>query len=72
MVLTFIILMVMKTGQPALLYLVPCTLLTSSVIAWRRKEMKKFWNGGSYEIMEQTDNAVNEENSITGEAQEVQ
>ncbi|XP_018432196.1 PREDICTED: signal peptide peptidase-like 2A [Nanorana parkeri] len=70
MVLTFIILMVMKMGQPALLYLVPCTLLTSSVIAWRRKEMKKFWNGGSYEIMEQTDNAVNEENIITGETQE--
>ncbi|XP_068131498.1 signal peptide peptidase-like 2A isoform X2 [Hyperolius riggenbachi] len=70
MVLTFVILMVMKMGQPALLYLVPCTLLTSSVIAWRRKEMKKFWNGGSYEIMEQTDNAVNEENIITGEAQE--
>ncbi|XP_072258525.1 signal peptide peptidase-like 2A isoform X2 [Pyxicephalus adspersus] len=71
MVLTFVILMVMKTGQPALLYLVPCTLLTSSFIAWRRREMKKFWNGGSYEIMEQTENAVNEEH-ITGEAQEVQ
>ncbi|KAM5172168.1 signal peptide peptidase-like 2A isoform 1-T1 [Mantella aurantiaca] len=72
MVLTFIILMVMKTGQPALLYLVPCTLLTSSVIAWKRREMKKFWNGGSYEIMEQTDNAVNEENIITGDTQEAQ
>ncbi|KAM9312598.1 signal peptide peptidase-like 2A [Gastrophryne carolinensis] len=70
MVLTFVILMVMKTGQPALLYLVPCTLITTSVIAWRRKEMKKFWNGGSYEIMDQTDNAVNEENILNGEAQE--
>ncbi|XP_053321117.1 signal peptide peptidase-like 2A isoform X2 [Spea bombifrons] len=67
MVITFIVLMVMKTGQPALLYLVPCTLITSSAIAWMRKEMKKFWNGGAYEIMEQTDNAANEENITRGE-----
>ncbi|XP_075064041.1 signal peptide peptidase-like 2A isoform X2 [Mixophyes fleayi] len=72
MVLTFVILMVMKMGQPALLYLVPCTLFTSSVIAWSRKEMKKFWNGGCYEIMEQTDNTVGEENIRTNEAQEAQ
>uniref|UniRef100_A0A8C5MAC9 Signal peptide peptidase like 2A n=1 Tax=Leptobrachium leishanense TaxID=445787 RepID=A0A8C5MAC9_9ANUR len=63
MVITFVVLMVMKSGQPALLYLVPCTLVTCSVIAWIRKEMKKFWNGGAYEIMEHTDNAVNEENA---------
>uniref|UniRef100_A0A7M4FBJ5 Signal peptide peptidase like 2A n=1 Tax=Crocodylus porosus TaxID=8502 RepID=A0A7M4FBJ5_CROPO len=49
MVLTFVVLALMKMGQPALLYLVPCTLITSSVVAWRRKEMKKFWKGSSYQ-----------------------
>ncbi|KAM4747859.1 signal peptide peptidase-like 2A isoform 2-T2 [Rhinophrynus dorsalis] len=71
MILTFIVLTVMKMGQPALLYLVPCTLITSSVIAWRRKEMKKFWNGGGYEIMEHVDNPINEE-EITDEEQGAQ
>lgn len=50
MILTFVVLMVMKTGQPALLYLVPCTLITVSVVAWSRKEMKKFWEGSSYQV----------------------
>nr|XP_054498508.1 signal peptide peptidase-like 2A isoform X5 [Agelaius phoeniceus] len=50
MVLTFIVLALMKMGQPALLYLVPCTLITSSLIAWRRKEMKKFWKGSNYQV----------------------
>ncbi|KAG8440534.1 hypothetical protein GDO86_006325 [Hymenochirus boettgeri] len=67
MVLTFIVLILMKMGQPALLYLVPCTLITSSFVAWRRKEIKKFWNGGGYEIMEHMDNAVTEEGLTSGE-----
>lgn len=50
MIITFVVLMVMKTGQPALLYLVPCTLITASIIAWSRKEMKKFWKGSSYQV----------------------
>ncbi|KAJ7396098.1 transient receptor potential cation channel subfamily M member 7 [Pitangus sulphuratus] len=50
MVLTFVVLALMKMGQPALLYLVPCTLITSSLVAWRRKEMKKFWKGSSYQL----------------------
>ncbi|XP_069078635.1 signal peptide peptidase-like 2A isoform X2 [Pleurodeles waltl] len=49
MVLTFVVLALTKKGQPALLYLVPFTLITSTVIAWRRREMKMFWKGGSYE-----------------------
>ena len=31
-------------GQPALLYLVPCTLGTTLTIAWRRKELNWIWN----------------------------
>ncbi|EHB17939.1 Signal peptide peptidase-like 2A, partial [Heterocephalus glaber] len=50
MILTFIVLVLMRKGQPALLYLVPCTLITASIVAWRRKEMKKFWNGSSYQV----------------------
>lgn len=50
MIITFVVLMVMKTGQPALLYLVPCTLITASIVAWSRKEMKKFWKGSSYQV----------------------
>ncbi|OCT86912.1 signal peptide peptidase-like 2A [Xenopus laevis] len=70
MVVTFIVLTLMRMGQPALLYLVPCTLLTSSVIAWRRKEMKKFWNGGGYEIMDHVDNVVHEEGLTSSEQEE--
>ncbi|MBZ3872868.1 Signal peptide peptidase-like 2A [Sciurus carolinensis] len=50
MILTFVVLTLMKKGQPALLYLVPCTLITASIVAWRRKEMKKFWKGSSYQV----------------------
>lgn len=50
MILTFVVLVLMKKGQPALLYLVPCTLVTASIVAWRRKEMKKFWKGSGYQV----------------------
>lgn len=68
MILTFVVLVLMKKGQPALLYLVPCTLITASIVAWRRKEMKKFWKGNSYQTMDHLDYATNEENpALTGE-----
>uniref|UniRef100_A0A5F8HAT2 Signal peptide peptidase-like 2A n=1 Tax=Monodelphis domestica TaxID=13616 RepID=A0A5F8HAT2_MONDO len=50
MVLTFIVLVLMKQGQPALLYLVPCTLITVVIVAWRRKEVKKIWKGSNYQF----------------------
>lgn len=50
MLITFLGLALMKMAQPALLYLVPCTLLTCAFVAWYRKEMKKFWNGSSYQV----------------------
>ncbi|XP_043841631.1 signal peptide peptidase-like 2A isoform X2 [Dromiciops gliroides] len=67
MVLTFIVLMLMKHGQPALLYLVPCTLITVVIVAWRRKEVKKIWNGTSYQMMENLDYGANEENVTTNQ-----
>nr|KAF6502814.1 signal peptide peptidase like 2A [Molossus molossus] len=72
MILTFVVLVLMKKGQPALLYLVPCTLITASVVAWRRKEMKKFWKGNSYQMMDQPDYATNEENPVIAGEQIVQ
>ncbi|XP_066198773.1 signal peptide peptidase-like 2A isoform X1 [Saccopteryx leptura] len=72
MILTFVVLVLMKKGQPALLYLVPCTLITASVVAWRRKEMKKFWKGSSYQMMDQPDYATNEENPVNAGEQIIQ
>ncbi|XP_023579812.1 signal peptide peptidase-like 2A isoform X1 [Octodon degus] len=69
MVLTFVVLMLMKKGQPALLYLVPCTLITASVVAWRRKEMKKFWKGSAYQMMSHLDYSTNEENPVPADEQ---
>jgi hypothetical protein len=36
---------VMNMGQPALLYLVPCTLGTMSFLGWRRQELRQLWEG---------------------------
>ncbi|KAH0503290.1 Signal peptide peptidase-like 2A [Microtus ochrogaster] len=72
MIITFVVLVLMKKGQPALLYLVPCTLITASVIAWSRKEMKKFWKGSNYQVMEHLDYSTNEESPGTTGEQAVQ
>lgn len=52
LVLTFLGLMIMHGGQPALLYLVPCTLLTTVVIGWQRKELKQLWTGNPKRLEE--------------------
>lgn len=44
MVLTFVMLILLRRGQPALLYLVPCTLLPPFILAWRRKQLGWLWN----------------------------
>ncbi|XP_060549279.1 signal peptide peptidase-like 2A isoform X2 [Pantherophis guttatus] len=59
MVVTFVCLVFMNKAQPALLYLVPCTLIPCALLALYRKEMRKFWNGNSYQVMT---SASNEEN----------
>ncbi|XP_045168364.1 signal peptide peptidase-like 2B [Mercenaria mercenaria] len=45
LIITFCALALMETGQPALLYLVPCTLVTTYVIGCIRGEVKMLWNG---------------------------
>ncbi|KAI5616600.1 signal peptide peptidase-like 2A precursor, partial [Silurus asotus] len=52
LVLTFVVMLLSKMGQPALLYLVPFTLLTSALLAWKRKEFKQFWAGTTYQVLD--------------------
>lgn len=47
LVLTFISLFLMDTAQPALLYIVPCTLVPVAALALARGEFKEFWGGDS-------------------------
>ncbi|KAM5235537.1 signal peptide peptidase-like 2A [Ctenodactylus gundi] len=67
MVLTFVVLVLMKKGQPALLYLVPCTLAAACIVACARKEMRKFWQGGSYQVMSHLDYSTNEETAAASD-----
>ncbi|TTP59347.1 Signal peptide peptidase-like 2A [Bagarius yarrelli] len=51
LVLTFVVMLLSRMGQPALLYLVPFTLLTSGLLAWKRREFKQFWAGTTYQVL---------------------
>ena len=50
LLVTFVALALMQKGQPALLYLVPCTLLASFVVALWRKELAMFWTGSGFAV----------------------
>ncbi|XP_018418511.1 PREDICTED: signal peptide peptidase-like 2B isoform X2 [Nanorana parkeri] len=50
LLVTFVALALMQRGQPALLYLVPCTLLTSLTVALWRKELPMFWTGSGFVV----------------------
>jgi hypothetical protein len=43
LVLTFFMLVLLKRGQPALLYLVPCTLIPPFILAWSRGQFLWLW-----------------------------
>nr|XP_042899515.1 signal peptide peptidase-like 2A isoform X1 [Parasteatoda tepidariorum] len=45
LLITFVGLFLMNTAQPALLYLVPCTLIPPAIIGWCRGEFSLLWNG---------------------------
>ncbi|KAM9826670.1 signal peptide peptidase-like 2A isoform 1-T1 [Syngnathus typhle] len=49
MLTTFTVMLLSGMGQPALLYLVPFTLITSATVAGCKGQMKQFWAGTSYE-----------------------
>ncbi|XP_062966568.1 signal peptide peptidase-like 2B isoform X2 [Cynocephalus volans] len=48
LLVTFLALALMQHGQPALLYLVPCTLVTSGAVALWRRELAMFWTGSGF------------------------
>ncbi|VTJ68980.1 Hypothetical predicted protein [Marmota monax] len=48
LLVTFVALALMQRGQPALLYLVPCTLVTSCLVALWRRELGAFWTGSGF------------------------
>nr|XP_033811196.1 signal peptide peptidase-like 2B isoform X2 [Geotrypetes seraphini] len=50
LLVTFVALALMQRGQPALLYLVPCTLITSFAVALWRKELGIFWTGSGFVV----------------------
>ncbi|MBN3308837.1 SPP2B protein, partial [Amia calva] len=50
LLITFVALAMMEMGQPALLYLVPCTLLTSLAVALWRRELPMFWTGSGFAV----------------------
>ncbi|XP_077570209.1 signal peptide peptidase-like 2A isoform X1 [Stigmatopora nigra] len=54
MIATLTAMLLSGMGQPALLYLVPFTVLTSVAVAACRGEIKQFWTGTSYEREELT------------------
>ena len=49
LLLTYGALIVMKSGQPALLYIVPCTLYVVLFVAWLRGDVKQLWEGTAEE-----------------------
>lgn len=67
LIITFVALAFMKTGQPALLYLVPCTLGTTFVIGLKRKEVRKLWNG-VYHITTKKDSSEDKVTTNTNSA----
>ncbi|XP_043820346.1 signal peptide peptidase-like 2C [Dromiciops gliroides] len=48
LLVTFLAMILMQMGQPALLYLVSCTLITSLVVAICRQELSLFWTGQGF------------------------
>ena len=52
LLLTYVALVVMRSGQPALLYLVPCTLYVVLAVAWWRGDVKQLWDGTEEEQAE--------------------
>ncbi|XP_059863315.1 signal peptide peptidase-like 2B isoform X2 [Delphinus delphis] len=54
LLVTFMALALMQRGQPALLYLVPCTLVTSCALALWRRELGMFWTGSGFADLPQS------------------
>lgn len=53
--LTYVALYMMQMGQPALLYIVPCLLLTTIMVAWKRGELGSMMRGQHHRHHHQLD-----------------
>jgi len=63
MCICFFVLFVFKTAQPALLYLVPCTLGPVCIAGWFNEDLAELWVGISYSELAETQ-APDEEQGI--------
>jgi hypothetical protein len=59
---------ILQRGQPALLYLVPLTIIPTVLIGWRRNQLKLLWYGNKEhiedrEMMNSTANSENRNDS---------
>ena len=54
LIITFVALLFMETGQPALLYLVPCTLVTTFLVGCIRGEINYLWAGMNQSAKEES------------------
>merc|ERR1712228_131756 len=51
LIATFISLFVMNSAQPALLYLVPFTLIPTIIVAWIRGDLPAMWEGDNKAVV---------------------
>jgi len=51
LVATFISLFLMNSAQPALLYLVPFTLIPTIIVAWLRGDLPAMWEGDNKAVV---------------------
>ena len=71
LLLTYVALVVMRSGQPALLYLVPCTLYAVLLVAWCRGDVKQLWEGTEEEKNEVRAHAARMNGASNGSGVEV-
>ncbi|KAG0054261.1 Signal peptide peptidase-like 2B [Gryganskiella cystojenkinii] len=74
---TYVAMMWSQKGQPALLYLVPCTLIPVVLLASRRHELSLLWNGwgdldGDYEEEDQDEDDRQDQKLGSGDRKELE
>jgi signal peptide peptidase-like protein 2B len=63
LVATFISLFLMNSAQPALLYLVPFTLIPTIIVAWLRGDLPAMWEGDNKAIVRRNGGAAGDGNT---------
>jgi len=65
LIITLAMVLALQRGQPALLYLVPCTLIPTIFFGWRREELKNLWLGTTGDVAYTLeDGRVSEESTV--------